>query len=181
MAKAAKKLPVKTVKSTKNVPSAPTAWHPFESLRREIDHLFENFDTDRIKSPFRRTAWDMEPFRRPNWAVAIPAMDVAVKDGSYEISAELPGMDENNVELKLADGLLTITGEKTEERKEEEKDKGYYLQERHYGSFTRSVRVPDDVDVDKIDAQFQKGVLKIMLPRKPGKSKPEKKIKVKAG
>jgi len=178
MAKAAKKLPVKATRGAKKASNEPAAWHPFESLRREIDHLFENFDSGRLKQPFRRASWEMEPFRRPNWAVATPAMDVAVKDGSYEISAELPGMDENNVELKLADGMLTITGEKTDTRNE--KEKGYYLQERHYGLFTRSLRVPDDVNVDKIDAQFQKGVLKITLPRKPGTLKPEKKIKVKA-
>ena len=178
MAKAAKKLPIKATRGTKKAPSVPVTWHPFESLRREIDHLFENFNARNLDSPFRRTSWDMEPFRRPSWTIASPAMDVAVKDGSYEIAAELPGMDQNSVELKLADGMLTITGEKTDTRNE--KEKGYYLQERHYGLFTRSFRVPDDVNVDKIAAQFQKGVLKITLPRKPGASKPEKKIKVKA-
>jgi HSP20 family protein len=178
MVKAAKKLPVKTTRGAQKSPTVPAAWHPFNSLRHEIDHLFENFDSGLLKSPFRRASWDMEPFRRQNWAVASPAMDVAVKDNAYEIAAELPGMDENNVELKLADGMLTITGENTDTRNE--KEKGYYLKERHYGSFARSLRVPEDVDIDKIDAQFQKGVLKITLPRKRGSSKPERKIKVKA-
>lgn len=178
MAKASKNIPVKRSKSAAKVQSLPATWHPIETLRREIDYLFENFNGGLLRSPFRRGIWDMEPFRGFDSAIASPAMDVAVKKGSYEISAELPGMDENNVQLKLADGLLTISGEKTDERKEEEKD--YYFQERHYGSFTRSFRVPDDVNVDKIDAQFQKGVLKISLPRKPGAARPEKKIEVKA-
>ncbi len=178
MAKAAKKLPVKHTKRAKKAQSLPATWHPIESLRREIDHLFEKFNGGSLRSPFRRGAWNMEPFRGFDLAMASPAMDVAEKKNAYEISVELPGMDQNNVELKLVDGLLVISGEKTDERKEEEKD--YYFQERHYGSFTRSLRVPDDANVDKIDAQFIKGVLKIVLPRKPGAAKPEKKIKVKA-
>ena len=178
MGKATKNLPVKRTKGAKKAQSLPATLHSFESLRREIDDLFENFNRGPSRSPFRRAAWDMEPFRDFDLAMASPAMDVAVKDGSYEIAAELPGMDQNSVELKLADGMLTITGEKTDTRNE--KEKGYYLQERHYGAFTRSFRVPDDVNVDKIAAQFKKGVLKITLPRKPGAAKPEKKITVKA-
>jgi len=178
MAKAEKKLPVKRKSGAKKAQTPSTSWRPIESLRREIDRLFDDFNGGFLGSSPQRGARDLDPFRGFDLALVSPAMDIAEKKGSYEISAELPGMDEDNIELNVSDGILTIAGEKTNERKEEEK--GYYFQERHYGSFRRSVRVPDDVNVDKIDARFQKGVLKITLPRKPGAAKPKKKIDVKA-
>ena len=92
-------------------------------------------------------------------------------------AAELPGMDEKNIEVKVVNGNLTIKGEKQEE-KEEKKD--YYLHERHFGSFERSFEVPDGVDADKIEASFKKGVLTVTLPKKPEAQKPEKKIEVKS-
>lgn len=178
MAKAKKKVAVKRKSGAKNVQGLSTSWHPIEALRREIDRLFENFNGGFFSSPAERGTRDLDLFRGFDSVLSSPAMDIAEKKGSYEISAELPGMDENNIELNISDGILTIAGEKTNERKEEEED--YYIQERHYGSFRRSVRVPDDVNIDKIDARFQKGVLKITLPRKPGATKPTKKIDVKA-
>lgn len=177
MAKAKKKVPVKRKSSPKKVEGQSTSWHPIDALRREIDRLFENFNGGILGSSAGRGTRDLDLFRGFDLA-ASPAMDISEKKGSYEISAELPGMDENNIELNISDGMLTIAGEKTNERKEEEE--GYYFQERHYGSFRRSVRVPDDVNVDKIDARFQKGVLKVTLPRKPGSATPKKKIDVKA-
>ncbi len=105
-------------------------------------------------------------------------MDLAEKDNAYEISAELPGLDEKNIEIKLSNGTLTIKGEKTEEKEEREKE--YYLSERRYGSFHRSFRVPEGVDTDKIDARFAKGVLTVTLPKSAEAKKNEKKISVKA-
>ena len=84
---------------------------------------------------------------------AIPAVDVTETDKAYEIAAELPGMDERNIEVTFADGVLTIKGEKREE--EEEKNKDYYLSERSFGSFQRSFQVPRGVDTDKIDASLR--------------------------
>ncbi len=78
----------------------------------------------------------------------------------------------------MADGRLTIQGEKQEEKEEKKKD--YYLHERHFGSFRRSFEVPESVDADKIEASFKKGVLRLTLPKKPEAIKPEKKIEVKA-
>jgi len=107
-----------------------------------------------------------------------PAMDLVEKDKEYEITAELPGIDEKNVEIKLSNHTLTIKGEKREEK--EEKDKDYYLSERRYGSFQRSFQVPEGVDADKIDASFTKGVLTVKLPKTAEAQKAEKKITVKA-
>lgn len=113
------------------------------------------------------------------WGAAAPAVDITEREKAYEITAELPGMDEKNIEVKVTDGSLTIKGEKHEEK--EEKKKNYYLHERHFGSFERRFGLPDGVDADKIEAAFKKGVLTVTLPKKPEAQKPAKKIEVKAG
>ncbi|MBD3814297.1 MAG: Hsp20/alpha crystallin family protein [Betaproteobacteria bacterium] len=106
----------------------------------------------------------------------LPAVDVVEKDDAFEISAELPGMDEKDVEVKLSGNTLTIKGEKRQERKEEKQ--GYYLSERSYGSFQRSFNVPDSVEKDKIQARFNKGVLMLSMPKKPGAADGERTIAV---
>src|SRR5579885_1194505 len=112
---------------------APSPWVPFESLRREIDRIFDSF---------RQGTWDVP--------LAAPAIDFAEKGKEYEITAELPGLDEKDIEVKLANRTLTIKGEKKEEK--EEREKNYYFSERRYGSFMRSFQVPEGVDADKIEA-----------------------------
>jgi HSP20 family protein len=97
---------------------------------------------------------------------------------AYELTAELPGIEEKNVDVKVANGVLTIKGEKQEEKEEKKKD--YYLRERHFGSFERSFQVPDGVDNDKIEASFKKGVLTVTLPKKPEAQKAVKTIDIKA-
>jgi HSP20 family protein len=106
-------------------------------------------------------------------------MDLVEKNGAFEISAELPGLDETNVEVKVANNTLTIRGEKREE--EEEKDKQVYLSERRYGAFQRSFRIPVGVDLDRIAASFAKGVLTVTLPKGAEAQQAEKKIDIKAG
>ena len=90
----------------------------------------------------------------------------------------MPGMDEKNIEVKVANSNLSIKGERHEEKEEKEKD--YYLRERNFGSFERSFDVPEGVDGDKIEASFSKGVLTVTLPKKPEAQKPAKRIEVKA-
>ncbi|MCV3205471.1 Hsp20/alpha crystallin family protein [Mesorhizobium sp. YC-39] len=178
MAEAATKLPVKTEKS--NAPAPVGNWTgPFESLRREIDRLFDDFHPFDFRLSSTRSLFGRElpSLHNAGWAVA-PAMDLVEKDKAYEITAELPGIDEKNVEIKLANHMLTIKGEKTEEKEEKEKD--YYLSERRYGSFQRSFQLPEGIDADKIDASFTKGVLTVKLPKTTEAQKAEKKITVKA-
>jgi HSP20 family protein len=172
-------VPVKTEQKTAERATALPAWRPFESLRREVDRLFEDFGRGFWTAPFSRPTFDIEPFwrREAAWGGA-PSVDIVEKDKAYEITAELPGMDEKNVEVKLVNGGLTIKGEKQEEKEEKKKD--YYLHERRFGSFERSFRVPEGVDTNKIEATFKKGVLTVMLPKKPEAQKPEKKIEIKA-
>lgn len=104
-------------------------------------------------------------------------MDMVEKEKEYEITAELPGMEEDQVDVKVSDRILTIRGEKTE--KKEEKQKDYFLSERRFGSFQRSFRLPDGVDTDAIDAHFEKGVLTVRLPKSAEARQSEKKIAVK--
>jgi HSP20 family protein len=172
----ATKLPVKTEERKS---ATPSPWRPFENLRREIDRLFDDFDGGLWRSRLGRPFFDVQPFwpREASFA-ATPAVDVAETDKAYEIAAELPGMDEKNIEVKFADGILTIKGEKQEEKEEKKKD--YYLSERNYGSFQRSFQVPDSVQADKIEANFKKGVLTVTLPKSTEAQKAVKKIDVKA-
>lgn len=147
-------------------------WHPFEYLRRQIDRLFEEF-------PPRRSLLELEPFERLAGVFpAAPAVDFVERDKEYEITAELPGLDEKNVEVKLSNGMLAISGEKKEEK--EEKKEGYYFSERRFGSFRRAFRVPEGVDADKIEASFGKGVLTVRLPKTPEAQKAQKTIEVKS-
>lgn len=175
MAETTTKMPVKTEKAAAPAPSG--SW-PFESLRREIDRLFEDFNPFEWRRPLRSLS-DVEVprFARSEWMVT-PAMDLVEKDEAYEVTAELPGIDEKDVEIRLSNRTLTIKGEKAEEKEEKEKD--YYLSERRYGSFQRSFQVPEGVDASKIEATFAKGVLKVTLPKTADAQKAEKKIEVKA-
>jgi HSP20 family protein len=169
------KLPVKRESME---PAFTSGWHPFESLHREIDRLFEDFGLG-SRWPFGRSLFAAEPFfrRQTTWP-KMPAVDIVESEKAYEITADLPGLDEKNIEVKVADGILTMRGEKQEETEEKKKD--YYLQERSFGSFQRSSELPESVDPDKIEASFKKGVLTVKLPKKTEAQKPAKKIEIKA-
>ena len=159
MAEAATKLPVKT-----EAPSAPARfaeWRPFENLRNQVDRLFRDFENGFLQSPFSR---DVENFLRRDFAFPVtPAVDIVEKDNAYEITAELPGLDAKSIELSLSDDVLTIKGEKKEEKEEKTKDR--YVSERRYGSFRRSVQLPSSVDAGKIEANYKSGVLTVSLPK----------------
>lgn len=169
------KLPVKT-ESKAPVPAFGGAWAPFDALRREIDQVFETFGLGALRPPLARSVEAAWP-RETGWSLA-PAVDVAEKPSEYEITAELPGLDEKDVEVRLANGTLTIKGEKKEEKEQREKD--YYVSERRYGSFARSFRVPEGVDTEQIEASFAKGVLTVKLPKTAQAQQAEKTIAVKA-
>jgi HSP20 family protein len=175
MAETATKLPVRNEEKGTD---RPAEWRPFESLRREVDRLFEDFQLGSWRSPFGRSLFDVQPFWRGEigWGKA-PAVDIVDNEKAYEITAELPGMDESNIDVKFSDGTLTIKGEKRDEKEEKKKD--YYLSERRYGSFQRSFGVPDSVDADKIEASFKNGVLTVTLPKTAQAQKTEKKIAIK--
>jgi HSP20 family protein len=106
------------------------------------------------------------------------AVDVTESDKAYEITAELPGMDEKDIEVNVANAGITIKGEKKEETEEKQKD--YYVSERRYGAFERYFGLPESVDVDKIAATFKNGVLRVTLPKIAEAQTPARKIEVKA-
>jgi HSP20 family protein len=175
MAETVTKLPI--TKEKRAAQTSAAAWQPMESLRQEIDRLFSDFGLSSWQ-PFRGPLAGRPLFRRELTLGAIPAVDVIEGEKAYELTAELPGMDEKNVEVKVVNDTLTIKGEKQEEKEEKEKD--YYLHERTFGSFERSFDIPEGVDAAKIEASFKKGVLTVTLPKKLEAQKPAKKIEVKA-
>jgi HSP20 family protein len=138
--------------------------NPFSALQQEIDRLFEGFSRG-------FTGFAGFPSRE-----LMPSMDLSETDKEIEISAELPGLEEKDIQLNVSDNVLTIRGEKKNEREETKKD--YHLIERSYGSFTRSVQLPDGVNADNIKAVMSKGVLKVTVP-KPAPAQ-TKKIDIKA-
>ena len=141
----------------------PAAASPFMSLQREIDRLFEDFSRGFPTFP-------------ANGATGLmPSMDVTETDKEIEVTAELPGLEEKDVQINLTDNLLTIRGEKKAEK--EQKDKNYRLVERSYGSFERTLELPEGVNPDAIKANIAKGVLKVTIP-KPAPAQ-AKKIEVK--
>jgi HSP20 family protein len=170
------KAPAKTEEKPVEQAAMPPAWRPFENLRHEVDRLFDEFGRGSWRLP-SRNLFDVEPFWRHS--ATAPAVDIVEREKDYQITAELPGMEEKDVELKVANGVMSIKGEKKEEKEEKEKD--YYLSERRYGAFQRSFSLPRGVDADKIEAGFKKGVLTVTLPKRPEAIKPERKIEVKAG
>lgn len=159
-------------------PPAPRA-HPLVTLRDEVDRLFDTF----LAAPFgSRGLFDMDPFRRMGGLVRslgdiTPEVEVRETEDRYEITAELPGMDEKDVAVTYRDGVLSIAGEKKAERKDEKAD--YHLSERTYGRFTRSFRLPETVDAEGIDARFAQGVLTVTMPKRAEPAKAERKIEIK--
>lgn len=177
MSNSVKKMPVNT---EENAPHRARTdfWHPLEKLRQQVDHLFDDFNRGTGLSPFNRGLFDVEPFWRREFSTSLPAVDISEKEKSFEITAELPGMDQKDLEIRLANGNLIIKGEKKEDK--EEKRKGYHLSERHYGSFERVFNLPKGIDTDKVEAQFSKGVLTLTLPKKAEALKAEKVVPIKA-
>jgi HSP20 family protein len=171
MADTATKLPVKT--DDKTVKAPDLGWFPFENLRTEIDRLFDDFTPAFWHRPFGRLS-----HAKPLSVMTAPAVDVIEKENAYQITAELPGIDVKDIDVKLSNSTLTIRGEKQETK--EEKDKEYFLSERRYGSFQRNFHLPQGIDAGKIEASFANGVLTVMLPKTAEARKGERKIAIKA-
>jgi HSP20 family protein len=143
-------------------------WEPFGSLRREMERLFEDFSRD--------LGWG--PPAAPGMGMA-PRVDVSETDTELKIEAELPGVDDKDLEVVLTDGRLTIKGEKKQEKEERKKD--YHMVERSYGSFARSIALPFEADPEQVKASFAKGVLTVTVPKPPEVKAKEKKIAIKGG
>ena len=128
-------------------------------LHQEIDRMF-----DRVFKGWAPSFFDRPFFSRVSEGLFKPTLDLGATEQEYTISVELPGVDEKDVKVEIADDTLTIRGEKRQEK--EEKDKNFYRVERSYGSFQRVLSLPEDADQDNVKAVFKKGVLTVTLPRK---------------
>lgn len=144
-------------------------WAPFRELASVQDRVNRLFD-DAMRSPYRQD----EGLSTSAWA---PAVDIYENDKEIVIKAELPEMQEKDIEIRVEDNLLTLAGERKMEK--EVKEESYHRIERFYGSFQRSFNLPHTVDRDKIKAGYKDGVLKVTLPKKD-EVKP-KQIKVELG
>tara|TARA_R110002020_G_scaffold48855_2_gene139510 strand:- start:4155 stop:4640 length:486 start_codon:yes stop_codon:yes gene_type:complete len=105
-----------------------------------------------------------------------PAIDITENDKAITLTAELPGMSEEEVDLSISDGMLMLKGEKTVSHDSKQDDS--VVTERNYGSFLRSFPIPDRVDQEAIDAKFDKGILKVTLPKKPGQEARGRRIRI---
>lgn len=152
--------------SKKTKPAEGEVMHPLTSLQREIDAVFDRFGSGGLFGD-----WSL-PFDKNmgvNWPTGLAKAGIATKsdivegEKSYDVTVELPGVSENDISVTVDDGVLSIKGEKRSEEKKEEDN--HFLQERSYGSFQRSFRLPDDVNADKIAADYKNGVLTVTLPR----------------
>ena len=142
--------------------------NPLVSLQREINHVFDDF-WHKVES-----GWNGQ-----NDAVGMfgPSTDVTETDKGVDVSIELPGMTEEDIDISLTSDTMTIRGEKKIEHEEERK--GVYMSERSYGSFYRTVPLPAGVDADKADAKFKNGVLTVSLPKTAEAQAKVKRIPVK--
>ena len=142
----------------------------FSAMRSEMDRMFERFEHGFPRFPhlFRSEA---------GAAVVVPELDVRENTTSITVEAELPGVEEKDVSVTLANGVLTIKGEKKQSK--EEKTENYYMAERSYGAFERALQLPDSVDEAKVEAKFDKGVLRITAAKRPDAVKAQRKIEIK--
>jgi HSP20 family protein len=138
-------------------------------LRDEIDRLFDLF------TPFSSEGTMLASPR--GWAPPFPAMDMSESAEAYDLTIELPGLGAEDVEVRLKDATLIVSGEKADEYEEDEADR--HLSERRWGSFRRSLALPTDADPARIEATFARGVLKLHLPKSPAALASEKTIPVK--
>jgi HSP20 family protein len=133
-------------------------WDPIrelDSLQNDMNRLFDRFFEGRAANGTAR-----------RW---IPAMDLVETDDHLVLRGDLPGMTEDDVNIEIKDNVLTVSGERKAER--EDKREGYHRVERAFGSFSRSLSLPAGVDADKVEANFDNGVLEVRIP-KPAEAKP---------
>jgi len=165
---------VKSVSTTKRTTRGLPIRHvsdarPLDLFRGGVGRLFEDFFTGFSLRPFSSLMEDMETFT--------PRIDMTEDEKAIHVHAELPGLDEKDIDISLSSDSITISGEKKEET--QSKGENYYCSERSYGSFTRVLPI-EDVDVDKVEAAFKMGVLNITLPKLAGEKRSHRKIAVKS-
>ena len=154
-------------KEDKTMANTLIRWTPFGTmgrLGRDVDRLWDSF-------------FEEHPIRREElWNGLYPSLDLSETADEFVVKAEIPGTDPKNIDISLNDGMLTIKGEK--KREKEEKKENYHFVERTYGSFTRSVQIPGQVQGERVKASYTDGVLKVTLPKSEEAKRKEIKVKV---
>jgi HSP20 family protein len=140
---------------------------PLERIHEEMDRIFDDF--------LQQITDDRDVGRR---AGILASVDLSESDDALELAADLPGLEESDIDVTLRDGALVIRGERKHES--EEKKKNYYRTERAYGSFSRTIPLPCEVEEDGVEAKFKKGVLTVHLPKSQSAKEQERKIAIQA-
>ena len=146
-------------------------WSPLkelEEMRKDMDRLFDEFFSPVTR---RRKGW-----LKPEMGVIVPNIEMYDRKNEIVLKAELPGVDKENIDLTITKDSITLKGEVKKE--EEIKEEDYYASERSYGSFTRTIALPAEVDSEKSKASFKNGVLEIVLPKREDAKPKEIKIEV---
>ena len=151
-------------------PSAPVG---FQSLRDEIDRMFHALSLPEMNWRSGIANWTDD--------VVGLRVDVAETEGEIQITTDLPGIDEADIDVSLVDDMLRIRAEKRSEEETKGDEKKWHVVERSYGKFERAIRVPSGIDADSVKATFDKGVLTVSLPKPPASTETPKKIAVTSG
>lgn len=142
--------------------------NPFIKMQTALDKMVEDF-----YSSFELPSFPAKEFEN---LMISPAIDIIDDEKHFKVEAEMPGMGEEDIQVTISEGILSIKGEK--ETSKQDKDKNYTMREINYGSYERTIRLPDSVDVDKAKASFKKGMLWVDIPKKVGAATQSKKLKV---
>jgi HSP20 family protein len=156
-----------------------TASTPFSFMRRfatDMEHLFEEFQGFRFPSLFGREFFPFtREFEHVGW---VPEIEVQQKNSEFIVRADLPGLKKENVKVEITENVLTLSGERREEK--EEKHEGYYRSERSYGSFYRQIPLPEGAKTDTASAEFKDGVLEITM-QAPAREPQKRLLEIKQG
>ncbi len=139
----------------RNIPVRVKQQQPTRTLQQDFNTLFDDLLEQFGLTPFGELETGVSAFT--------PRVDIVEDEKAIQVSVELPGVDEDDIDVAFSDDMLTISGEKREEK--ETREKSYYQLERSYGSFQRIVPIPQPVDADEVKAVFKHGVLEITLPK----------------
>jgi len=161
---------IKNLLPTAARPAGRSDDHPFHSLQRQMNSLFDDFFSGFDVAPRALTAGGFGAFS--------PSIDVKESDKDFTIRAELPGVEEKDIEVTVTNDAVTIKGEKKEEK--EDKGKNYYYMERSYGSFNRTIPLAVETEADKAEASFKNGVLNITIPKNAQAKAKGTKVRIKA-
>ncbi len=160
---------------SKRLPIRHEGEHPIYSLQEEINKLFDNA----FRTPLWEKFGEFPGFSTDHsWGDVMPRIDMSETDKELLVKVELPGMNEKDVDISITRDLLTISGEKKQEK--EQSEKGWYRMERQYGSFSRSIPQPMEIESDKAEALYKSGVLTVKLPKSVVQQSTAKSIQVKS-